>query len=96
MQDKIIWCGDLNSHNPLSGSNSTDDIGLVVEEFIDSLGLVFINNEEGTRYNNKRNTEAALDLTFVSSAIAGVSTWNVLKHDTVGSDHYPVMTKIGR
>ena len=95
MQDKIIWCGDFNSPNPLWGSNSTDANGLVVEEFIDSLGLVCINNEEGTRYNSKQTTEAALDLTFVSSAIAGVSTWNVVKHTTVGSDHCPVMTKIG-
>jgi exonuclease III len=95
IQDSVIWCGDFNSQNSLWGSNSTDANGLLIEEFIDIKYLVCINNGEGTRFNSINNTETAIDLTFVSSSIAGVSTWSVRKHTTVGSDHYPVMTKIG-
>ena len=54
-----------------------------------------INNGEGIQYNSTQNTEAALDLTFLSSATAGVSAWSVLNHTTVGRNHYPVVTKIG-
>lgn len=95
MEDNVVWCGDFNSHNSLWGSNSTDANGLVIEEFIDSHGFVCINNGEGTRYNSRQNTETVLDLTFLSSAIAGVSTWTVIKRTTIGSDHYPVVTKVG-
>ncbi len=60
-----------------------------------SIVVVVLEAFSVTRYNSINNTETALDLTFVSSSIAGVSTWSVIKHTTVGSDHYPVMTKIG-
>lgn len=95
LDDNVILCGDFNSHSSLWGSSRTDLNGLVVEEFIDNHCLVCINNGEGTRYNSMQNTEAALDLTLVSSEIAGLSTWNVIKYTTIGSDHYPVVTKIG-
>lgn len=94
-QDSVLWCGDFNSHNSLWGSNSNDANGILLEEFIDEKYLVCLNNGEGTRYNCFKNTESVLDLTFISSSLAAVSTWKVLKHNTIGSDHYPVVTKIG-
>lgn len=52
-----------------------DANGTVIEEFIDDHNLVCV-NREGTHYNNTQNTETALDLTFVSIAIAGICIWN--------------------
>lgn len=90
-----VWCGDFNSYNSLWGSNKTDVNGQLIEEFIDDNDLVCINNGEGMRYNSLRNKETALDLTFVSTIIAGISTWSVIKHTTIGSDHYPIVTTVG-
>lgn len=42
--DKEIWCGELNAHNSLWGSNTTDTNGLVVEDFMARKGLVCIND----------------------------------------------------
>lgn len=81
-----VWCGDLSSYNSLWGSNNTDVNGQLIKEFIDDNYLVCINNVEGTRYNSIENTVTALDLTFVSTEISGISTWSV----NIGSDHYPV------
>ncbi len=92
---EVIWCGDFNAHNTLWGSNSTDANGLALEEYIDDKWLVCLNNGEGTRFNSINNTESVLDLTFVSSAIAGISTWNVDKETTIGSDHFPILIKVG-
>lgn len=77
------------------GSNNTDVNGSVIEEFIEDMGLVCINDGKGTRYNSSQNTESAIDLTLTSTVIAGISTWEVLNQSTVGSDHYPIVTKIG-
>lgn len=93
--NSVLWCGDFNSHNSLWGNNSNDANGILLEEFIDGKYLVCLNSGEGTQYNCANNTETVLDLTFISSSVAAVSTWKVLKHNTVGSDHYPVVTKIG-
>lgn len=87
--------GDFNSHNSLWGSNSTAENGVIVEEFLDNHGLVRINTGEGTRYNSLKKHRDAIKSTFLNRIIAGVSTWKVLKHSTVGSDHYPVMTTVG-
>ncbi len=92
---EVIWCGDFNAHNTLWGSNSTDANGLALEEYIDDKWLLCLNNGEGTRFNTINNTESVLDLTFVSSAIAGISTWNVDKETTIGSDHFPILIKVG-
>ena len=94
-QGKVIWCGDFNAHSTLWGSNNTDANGSVIEEFIDDMGLVCINDGRGTRYNSTQNTESVIDLTLTSTVIAGVSTWDVLNQSTVGSDHYPILVKVG-
>ena len=51
--DRVLWCGDFNSHNSLWGSNGTDANGTVMEEFIEYHNLVCINSGEGTRYNSR-------------------------------------------
>ena len=72
--DSVLWCGDFNSHNSLWGTNGTDANGTVIEEFIDYQKLVCINSGEGTSYNIIQSTESTLELTFVSSALAGIIT----------------------
>lgn len=62
---------------------------------MEAKGLVCINDGKGTRYNSTKNTESAIDLTLMSTVIAGISTWNILNQSTIGSDHYPIVTNIG-
>lgn len=92
---KMVWCGDFNAHSTLWGSKDTDANGLVVEEFING-NIVCINDGKGTRYNSMHNTESAIDLTLVSCETAGVSVWEVLNQSPLGSDHYPIVIKIGK
>ncbi len=33
--------------------------------------------------------ESVLDLTMVSDTIAGSAEWEIMRQDTIGSDHYP-------
>lgn len=63
----------------------------MIEDYFDELDCV--NDGRGTRYNSSLNTETVLTLT--SSEIAAASTWNVLNQSAVGSDHYPVVSKVG-
>lgn len=39
--------------------------------------------------------KSAIDLTITSATIASIRTWEVLNQLTVGSDHYPIIIKIG-
>ena len=94
-QGKIIWCGDFNSHNSVWGSCSTDSNGETVEEFISSNSLVCLNDGRGTRFNVRTNTESVLDLTLASSAVAVAATWEVDRDCPMGSDHFPIVTRVG-
>lgn len=95
VRGKQIWCGDFNAHSTLWGSENTDANGTCIEEFIDKERLMCINNGSGTRYDSVRNTESAIDLTLVSPELASVTEWEVLNIVTVGSDHYPIMIRVG-
>lgn len=88
--NQVIWCGDFNAHNTLWGGKSTDYNGQIVEELIETEGLVCLNNGQGTRLNFSNGVESAVDLTLVSSDLAGASYWEVLNDNIIGSDHYPI------
>lgn len=90
----VIWFGDFNAHSTLWG-NQDDSNGGVIEEIMDEKELVCLNDGSGTRVNLVRGTESSIDLTVASQSIAGISSWNVLKEDTIGSDHYPISINIG-
>lgn len=40
--------------------------------------------------------ESVLDLTLNSGNMANMSSWKVLNETIVGSDHYPIKSRIGR
>lgn len=93
--DKVIWCGDFNAHSMLWGSNKSDFNGKIVEELLDLGKLVCINDGSNTRLDVSRGRDSALDLTLVSDNLAGKCEWKVMKHCTIGSDHFPIAVKIG-
>lgn len=94
-RENVVWCGDFNAHNTLWGCEITNKNGDAVEEFLDSQTLVCLNDGGGTRVNIRTGALTALDLTCVSSSIAGSCEWEILSDSTIGSDHFPVMCKIG-
>lgn len=54
-----------------------------------------INDGSGTRYNSVQNKESSIDLTLMSSEIAGITKWEVFNKILIGSDHYPIMIRVG-
>lgn len=93
--NKIVWCGDFNAHNTLWGSKKTDYNGLIIEDMLDWGGLVCINDGGYTRVELIKGKYSNLDLTLVSESLAGRCDWKVLKQNTIGSDHYPILSSIG-
>jgi len=74
---------------------NTDANGVIIEEFLELNSMVCVNDGRGTRYDCCRNTESSLDLTFVSSGMAGITSWEVLSDSPMGSDHFPIIVTIG-
>uniref|UniRef100_A0A3Q2ZQ74 Reverse transcriptase domain-containing protein n=1 Tax=Kryptolebias marmoratus TaxID=37003 RepID=A0A3Q2ZQ74_KRYMA len=94
LEGKVIWCGDFNANSTVWGK-SNDKNGQVLEEVMEMKNLVCINDGRGTRINIRTGMESNIDLTIVSNIMAGICEWNVDKTTTIGSDHYPIIVRIG-
>lgn len=55
-----------------------------------------MNDTRPTRFETNSLKMSCLDLTFASSALARVGEWNVLDKDSMGSDHFPIISQFGR
>lgn len=92
--ENVIWCGDFNAHSTLWGGSRTDRNGQVIEDMLNDKNLVCLNNGTKTRIEVRNGKESVLDLTLVSSRLAPKCVWEVYNKGTIGSDHYPVMSKL--
>lgn len=96
IKGKVIWCGDFNSHSTLWGErNDANANGDVVLEFMAEEDLVCLNDGSGTRLHLARGTESAIDLTLSTISLADKCVWEVLRDSTIGSDHFPIKTRVG-
>ena len=87
---KTIIVGDFNSHNTIWGSDKTNTNGRLVENFVLQNDLVILNDGSGTRLDPHSGKTSCLDLSLVSSSLAGICSWKVLPTN-FGSDHFPIL-----
>lgn len=86
----LISLGDLNGHNLLWHSNSTNSRGRVIEDwFLNNDNLVFLNNGQPTNFSSASGNQSIIDLTFATVNIATNIIWNALE-DLHDSDYYPI------
>ena len=95
INENIILLGDFNVHNRLWEPNCTIDDAPSKEivQFINTKGLVLLNDGSPTRHDINEGRLSALDLTFVSPNLSGKNEWKAHDH-LLGSDHYPVILEV--
>lgn len=96
VRNPVIWTGDFNAHNPLWGSKSKDKNGAVLEDFFDNHSLVMLNDGRATRFQVGSGKLSCLDLTFASAELARCGEWDLMDCYTMGSDHFPILSRFGR
>ena len=70
LSSKTIIVGDLNGKSNMWGSETPDERGRVLEEFIESKGAVVINSGQPT-YQHYSGSQSHLDVAIVSSDLHG-------------------------
>ena len=86
----FLLLGDFNSHNPLWGSNSTNDKGKKIEDFLNNNGLSLFNDGTNTYLHPGSGTYTAIDLSIADPSILNDFSWSV-HEDLCGSDHFPLV-----
>ena len=92
-KSKLLIVGDFNSHNSLWGSDKTNKNRRLIEDFVFRNDLVILNDGSGTRLDPHSGKTSCLDLSLISSSLAGNCTWNVMP-DRLGSDNFPIFIDI--
>ena len=87
---KVLICGDFNSHNPIWGSNQSDQRGKQTLDFIDSNNLHLLNDSDSPTFytiRDGREFKSNIDITLCSSPLlVKVSDWQLCDGITC-SDH---------
>ena len=94
-RDRVIL-GDFNGHHPLwEPGKASDATGrhLVDALLLDPSLTILTPEHLQTYYDVRNNTFSTLDLTLISSRLASLST--VFTAPDIGSDHYPVVIRVG-
>lgn len=68
----------------------------MIEELLDRGNLIMLNDNTPTRFDIDINKTSCLDLTFATPALARIAEWKVLNKDSIGSDHFPVVSTFKR
>lgn len=81
-------CGDVNAQSTLWGGKRTDIHGEIILLKKDKKSTVCLNDGRGTRLDVHTGKTSVLDLTLVSSHLAGMCEWDVSEETTLSCDHF--------
>ncbi|MEM7299022.1 MAG: endonuclease/exonuclease/phosphatase family protein, partial [Bacteroidota bacterium] len=81
--------GDFNAHHTMWGSQSVSTRGHIIENFLESNSLCFLNDCSPTFQSRSHRSLSAIDLTLVSAHLAQHFQWSV-SSDPLFSDHFPI------
>ena len=88
----FIIMDDLNGHNPLLGSNDTNNKGKHIEDMLSDHQLCIFNDGSNTYLHSASGTYTAIDLSITNPELIQYFKWYV--HDNLcGSCHFPTVLK---
>ncbi len=85
-----IILGDLNSHNPVWGSDHLTTQGRNFGEIFDNQNLTLMNDGSKTHFNAYNASFSCIDLSLCDPVSAPLLTWKALK-ELYSSDHFPII-----
>lgn len=89
----IFISGDFNAHHIAFGCLSTKGRGQDLYDAMDECDLCILNDGSFTTVNRPRTNPSAIDVSFASACLAPLCDWSV-HDDSMGSYHYPTITKL--
>jgi len=86
----FIIMGDLNGHNPLWGSDDTNNKGKHIEDLLSDHRLCVFNDGSNTYLHPASGTYSAIDVSITDPQLLPDFKWSV-HDDLCGSDHFPTI-----
>ncbi|KYN18880.1 hypothetical protein ALC57_08799, partial [Trachymyrmex cornetzi] len=90
----LIILGDLNAHHPAWGSRTYSNSGRTLHQIIGEYDLFILNEKAPTFVRTSSAATSTIDLVLASPSLAPLCSTKT-NSDTLGSDHFPVITTIG-
>ena len=93
LNDRVLVCGDFNSHHRVWGSGYESSQGEILNDTLENTDLIILNNGKPTKITPPNHSRSAIDITLASSQLVSFANWDVLD-DAMGSDHYPIFIRL--
>ncbi|XP_018371334.1 PREDICTED: RNA-directed DNA polymerase from mobile element jockey-like [Trachymyrmex cornetzi] len=90
----LIILGDLNAHHPAWGSRTYSNSGRTLHQIIGEYDMFILNDKAPTFVRTSSAATSTIDLVLASPSLAPLCSTKT-NSDTLGSDHFPVITTIG-
>lgn len=95
-KSRIFLGGDFNGHHKLWDKSKTNNArGKLIANKLIETNMFLLNDGHHTYQNIQNHSFSAIDLSIISNDYSNNVDWKVLD-DNVGSDHLPIVCKIGR
>ena len=91
----FLILGDLNAHSPLWFSDTSNNMGKLIEQLFQENDISILNDNCPTYFNTYHNSTSIIDLGLCSSTVFADFIWSVTE-DLHGSDHFPVLVKLAQ
>ena len=89
----VVLLGDFNAHHTMWGSMSVSPRGQIIEKFLDTHSLCFLNDCSPTFQSRSYRSLSAIDLSVTSAHLTQHFQWTV-SSDPLFSDHFPISISI--
>lgn len=89
----VVLLGDFNAHHTMWGSLSVSPRGQIIEKFLDTHPLCFLNDCSPTFQSRSYRSLSAIDLSIASLHLTHHLQWSV-SSDPLFSDHFPISISI--
>ena len=94
LPNPFVICGDFNGHSMTWGCDKSNNRGDRIDDFITENNICLLNDGSYTYLHPATGTFTAIDLSLCSPDILMEIDFMV-ESDSYGSDHFPIILKIG-
>ena len=88
----FLLMGDINSHHPILGSNTTNATGRSLERILDQNDICLLNDGTGTRLDIISGETSSPDVTLCSTNVRTRLEWTVIE-EKFHSDHFAILVR---